>query len=213
VFRLWSGEPEEAAEVLLSVPEGPVPRPGRASLTSAMGLPSPAPPATPAQPPGAVAPPPRSIAVPAQFSSLAVGHNRAVANQRKKQGCPPRPSNRRSPCSGILVFRGPRSGDPGKNDVRLKPVVRGSQPRKLTNRPKAADFGTSTQRDWTFRINDRLFARTTRQKRPGSAAQHRQNRLFSRTARQRHEMVVIAPAYWKRGARVRKSGEFQAIAG
>jgi hypothetical protein len=50
VFRLWSGEPEEAAEVLLSVPEGLVPRPGRASPTSAMGLPSPAPPATPAQP-------------------------------------------------------------------------------------------------------------------------------------------------------------------
>jgi hypothetical protein len=88
VFRLWSGEPEEAAEVLLSVPEGPVPRPGRASPTSAMGLPSPAPPATLAQPPGAVAPPPppRSIAVPAQFSSLALTHNRRYVGHRGSTG-------------------------------------------------------------------------------------------------------------------------------
>jgi hypothetical protein len=85
----------------------------------------------------------KTIAGKRQFSSLAAGYNRPVIDQRKRQGCRQRPSNRSSPYSGILFFRAPKSGDPGNNDAQH--VVRRSQPRTLSNRLKAADFGKSTR--------------------------------------------------------------------
>jgi hypothetical protein len=73
--------------------------------------------------------------------------------------------------SGILVFRGPQVRRSRQKRCLAEARRPGIPAQKAQQPAHGRGFRQiDTARDWTVRINDRLFARTTPQKLPGPAA-------------------------------------------